>query len=311
MAASLLSAIQRLGRVTPMGGHLADRMSLMSCPLVRKLNAIDPNDARKETRPMQFETLKTERDGASFVIALNRPDRRNALSIRCMDEIAAAARRAESDAASRAVILTGGVEYFSAGADLTEAIKVKTASDGVEYFRRFHRLCEALETLGKPVLAAIEGFCMTGGLELTLACDIRVGAKGSTYAITSSRIGTVAGAGGTQRLPRIVGTANALEILFAAEPIPAEEAHRIGLINRLAPKGGALAEAKRMVQVYEKRAPLSLAFVKRAVHRGMQMDLASGLEFETFLVSAIYSTEDKQEGISAIFEKRDAKFKGR
>jgi enoyl-CoA hydratase/carnithine racemase len=260
---------------------------------------------------MQFETLKTERDGPNFIITLNRPDRRNALSIQCMDEIATATRSAESDAALRAVILTGGAEYFSAGADLTEATKVKTASDGVEYFRRFHRLCEALETLGKPVLAAIEGFCMTGGLELALACDIRVGGEGSIYAITSSRIGTVAGAGGTQRLPRIVGTANALEILFAAEPIPAEEAHRIGLINRLVPKGGALAEAKRLVQIYEKRAPLSLAFVKRAVHRGMQMDLASGLEFETFLVSAIYSTQDKQEGISAFLEKRDAKFTGR
>jgi len=260
---------------------------------------------------MQFETLKTEREGPSLVITLARPERRNALSIRCMDEIIAAARAAESDPATRTVILTGGTDYFSAGADLTEAIKVKTASDGVEYFRRFHRLCDALETLGKPVLAAIEGFCLTGGLELALACDIRVGAKGSTYAITSSRIGTVAGAGGTQRLPRIVGTANALEMLFAAEPISAEEAHLMGLINRLTPKGGALAEAKRMGQVYEKRAPLSLAFVKRAVHRGMQMDLASGLEFETFLVSSIYSTEDKQEGISAFLEKREAKFRGR
>jgi enoyl-CoA hydratase/carnithine racemase len=152
----------------------------MSCPLVRKLNAIGPNNVRKETRPMQFQTLKIEREGANFVITLNRPERRNALSIQCLDEIAAAVRGAESDADSRAVILSGGAEYFSAGADLTEAIKVKTSSDGVDYFRRFHRLCEALETLAKPVLAAIEGFCMTGGLELALACDIRVGAKGST-----------------------------------------------------------------------------------------------------------------------------------
>lgn len=260
---------------------------------------------------MTYETLKTGREGPSFVITLNRLERRNALSMQAMEEIMAAARAADSDAAIRAVILTGGSEYFSAGADLTEAIQVKTAAQGVDYFRRFHRLCDTLETLGKPVLAAIEGFCMTGGLEVALACDIRVGARGSSYAITSARIGTVPGAGGTQRLPRIVGTARALEVLFAAEPIDAEEAHRIGLINRMTPKGGALAEAKRMVQVYEKRAPLSLSFVKRAVHRGMQMDLASGLELETFLVSAIYCTEDKQEGISAFLEKRDAKFKGR
>jgi enoyl-CoA hydratase/carnithine racemase len=138
-----------------------------------------------------------------------------------------------------------------------------------------------------------------------------VGAEGSTFAVTSSRIGTVAGAGGTQRLPRIVGVAHALDILFSAEPIDAKEAHRIGLINRLAQKGGALDGAKALVNVYAQRAPLSLALVKRAVHRGMQMDLASGIELETFLVTTIYGTEDKQEGISAFLEKRTAQFKGR
>jgi enoyl-CoA hydratase/carnithine racemase len=152
---------------------------------------------------------------------------------------------------------------------------------------------------------------MTGGCELVLACDLRVGARGSTYAITSSRIGTVAGAGGTQRLPRIVGTPYALEILFAAEPFSAEDAYRMGLINRLTEKGGALTEAKKLVELYATRAPLSLALVKRAVRRGMQMDLASGLEFETFLVTTIYGTEDKQEGIGAFLEKRKADFKGR
>ncbi|MFV0295707.1 MAG: enoyl-CoA hydratase/isomerase family protein [Hyphomicrobiaceae bacterium] len=260
---------------------------------------------------MIYETLRTEMKGASLVITLHRPHRRNALSVQAMDEIMTAARCAETDDNVRSIILTGGPSYFSAGADLTEAIEVKGPSDGVAYFSRFHRLCETIETLRLPVIAAIEGFCMTGGLELALACDIRVGGKGSTYAITSARIGTVAGAGGTQRLPRVVGIPRALELLFAAEPIDADEAYRIGLINRLADKGEAVDAAAAMAKVYEQRAPLSLAFVKRAVHRGMQMDLASALEFETFLVSAVYSTEDKQEGISAFLEKRDAKFKGR
>jgi enoyl-CoA hydratase/carnithine racemase len=260
---------------------------------------------------MIYETIRTEQRGSSHVITLYRPQRRNALSIQAMEEIGLAARAAEGDQNVRSLILTGGASYFSAGADLNEAIEVKGAGDGVTYFGRFHKLCETLETLRLPVLAAIEGFCMTGGLELALACDIRVGAKGSSYAITSARIGTVAGAGGTQRLPRIVGVSRALEVLFAAEPIDADEAYRIGLINRLSEKGGALDEAVRMAAIYEKRAPLSLAFVKRAVHRGMQMDLASALELETFLVSAVYGTEDKQEGISAFLEKRDAKFRGR
>lgn len=260
---------------------------------------------------MSYETIRTERDGAAFVITFNRPARRNAVSTKAMDEIIAACREAEADDAIRGVILTGGVEYFSAGADLTEARAISGAAAGIAYFNRWHELNNTLETLRKPVIAAIEGFCMTGGCELALACDLRVAAKGSSFAITSSKIGTVAGAGGTQRLPRIVGPANALDIMFSAEPIGAEEAYRIGLINRLTEKGGALSEAKAMVKIYEQRAPLSLAFVKRTVHRGMQMDLASAIEFETFLVTAIYGTEDRLEGIGAFLEKRQAKFKGR
>jgi len=258
-----------------------------------------------------YQTLLVDRDGPACVITLNRPQRRNAISTEMMDEIVDVMREVDSDGAVRGVIITGGQEYFAAGADLNEALEIKTAEQGVDYFRRWHRVCDALETSKKPVIAAIEGFCMTGGCELVLACDLRIGARNSTYAITSARIGTVAGAGGTQRLPRIVGTAYALEILFAAEPFSADDAYRMGLINRLTDNGGTLAEAKRMVELYATRAPLSLALVKRAVHRGMQMDLASGLEFETFLVTTIYGTDDKREGISAFLEKRKADFKGR
>jgi enoyl-CoA hydratase/carnithine racemase len=175
----------------------------------------------------------------------------------------------------------------------------------------WHRLNSTLEKLVKPAIAAIEGFCMTGGCEMALACDLRVAGQGASFAITSSRIGTAAGAGGTQRLPRIVGMANALELMFSAEPIDAAEAHRIGLVNRLVLAGSAVNEAQAMVAVYEKHAPLSLALIKRAVHQGIQMDLASGLELETLLVTTIYGTEDKNEGISAFLEKREASFKGR
>jgi enoyl-CoA hydratase/carnithine racemase len=258
-----------------------------------------------------YNAIRVEKSGPTCIVTLNRPQVRNAVSIELMEELIDAMAALDSDADVSGVIITGGSEYFAAGADLNEALQVKTAEQGVDYFRRWHRVCDALEMSKKPVIAAIEGFCMTGGCELVLACDLRVGAAGSTYAITSARIGTVAGAGGTQRLPRIVGQAYALEILFAAEPFSAEDAYRMGLINRLTAKGGALAEAKLIVELYATRAPLSLALVKRAVHRGMQMDLASGLEFETFLVSTIYGTEDKQEGISAFLEKREASFKGR
>lgn len=260
---------------------------------------------------MASETIITERDGPSFVITFNRPDKRNALSLQTMDDIADAVKAAASIPEVRAIIFTGGEKVFSAGADLNEALEVKSVIDGDAFFGRANRLLAMIEIVDKPVLAAIEGFCMTGGCELALACDIRIGAKGSSYAVTSSRIGTVAGFGGTQRLPRIVGMSNALDMLFLGDPIAAEEAHRIGLINRLTEKGGALQEAKRLASIYEKRGPLSLAFAKRAVRRGMQMDQNSAIDLEFFMVNTIYGTEDKHEGIAAFLEKREAKFKGR
>ena len=260
---------------------------------------------------MTYDTILTQPAGPALIITLNRPDKRNAISVQMMDEITAALKAGEADPTVRAVIITGGGSFFAAGADLNEALQVKSAAQGIDYFKRWHRLTATIEELAKPVIAAVEGFCVTGGLELALACDLRVAGEGSTFSITSSKIGTVAGAGGTQRLPRIVGIAHALDILFAADPIDAREAHRIGLVNRLAPAGGALDAAKALVRVYEQRAPLSLALAKRAVRRGMQMDLASGIEFETFLVTTIYGTEDKREGISAFLEKRKPRFEGK
>ena len=260
---------------------------------------------------MAFETILTSQDGSSYVITLNRPERRNAFSVKMMEEIAAACHIAEEDLSVRGVIITGGTEYFSAGADLNEAMAIKSTKDGVDYMTNWERLNNTVERLEKPVLAAVEGFCMTGGWEFAMACDIRVASENATFALTSSRIGTVPGAGGTQRLPRLVGVGNALEILFSAEPISAKEAHRIGAVNRLTPAGGALTEAKAMVKVYEKRAPLSLAYAKRAVRAGIQMDQASAIEFERFLVTAVYGTADKNEGIGAFLEKREARFQGR
>ncbi|MBO0763109.1 MAG: enoyl-CoA hydratase/isomerase family protein [Hyphomicrobiaceae bacterium] len=259
---------------------------------------------------MSYQSILVRREGSTQVITLNRPQRRNAISLQMMAEIMAAAQEAEDVAAVRALVITGGSDCFSAGADLTEAIEVKTAADGLRYFGSLHRLNASLEALSKPVIAAIEGFCITGGCELALACDLRVAGEGATFAITSSRIGTVAGAGGTQRLPRIVGMANALELLFSAESMDATEALRIGLINGKTERGGALGRALAMAALYAERAPLSLAFAKRAVRRGMEMDLASGLELETYMVSCIYGTRDKGEGISAFLEKRKAEFKG-
>ncbi|MGC4395685.1 enoyl-CoA hydratase/isomerase family protein [Hydrogenophaga crocea] len=259
---------------------------------------------------MSYQTISTRKEGPAFVIELNRPERRNAVSEQMMDDIMAAFLEVEARKDVSAIVISGGKDYFSAGADLNEAFQVKTAQEGRRYFSHWHRLNDALEQSSKPVIAAIEGFCMTGGLELALAADLRVASENATFAITSARIGTVAGAGGTQRLPRVVGLANALDMLFAAEPIESVEALRIGLINRRVANGKTLETALAMARHYASRAPLALAFVKRAVHRGMQMDLTSAIEFETMLVTTVYGTADKAEGISAFLDKRTAQFKG-
>lgn len=252
-----------------------------------------------------------ERSGAACLIRLNRPDKRNAVSVAMMDAIAAAAAEADCDPEVRAIILTGGPECFSAGADLNEALAIGTEVEGRRYFSHWHRLLAALEATGKPVIAAIESFCLTGGLELALACDMRIAGQGASFGITSARIGTVPGAGGTQLLPRIVGVSKALELLFSAEPIDTDEAFRIGLLNRRTAKGGALAEAEQLVAVFAERAPLSLRHIKRAVREGIDRDLARGLELETEIVCEIYRSDDKREGIAAFLEKRQPRFTGR
>ena len=260
---------------------------------------------------MTFETIETDRDGGAFVLKLHRPDCRNAINLQLMDDVEAAIATASADPGVVGVIITGGDQYFSAGADLNEALQMMdTAAHRLSYTARWRRLNSVLETCPKPIIAAVEGFCITGGCELALACDIRVAGEGSRFAITSSRIGTVPGGGGTQRLPRIVGVGNALEILFSGDPIDAAHALRIGLVNRLAPAGQALAEAKAMVRVYEQRAPLSLQLLKRTVYAGIEMSLSAAIEFESFVVNTIAETRDRQEGITAFLEKRKPVFKG-
>lgn len=260
---------------------------------------------------MQYETLQVASEGPAAVVRLHRPEKRNAISFLMMDELETALTALDADEAVCGIVLTGGDDCFSTGMDLNAMRDVGTSAQFMDYMNRWRRLNEVIENHGKPIVAAIEGYCLTGGFELALACDLRVGAQGSQYGITSAKIGTVPGAGGTQRLPRIVGIANALDILFSAEFIDAARAKEIGILNRLVDKGAALAKAQEMVAVYATRAPLSLRYAKRAVYAGMQMPLADAIKFEAFVVSTIYQTEDKNEGVLSFLEKRAPRFKGR
>ena len=175
----------------------------------------------------------------------------------------------------------------------------------------FTELNRTIERLSKPVIAAINGHCMTGALEVALACDIRLAGTEAKFAITSSRIGTVAGAGGTQRLPRLVGIQRAKDILMGGEVFGAEAAKDYGLVLDVHAPGAVVDKAVERITVYAERAPLSVWFAKKAVNVGMQMDLEDALELEQSMVAHLYSTEDRIEGITAFLEKRTAKFKGK
>ncbi|MGQ7793611.1 enoyl-CoA hydratase/isomerase family protein [Faunimonas sp. B44] len=248
--------------------------------------------------------------GTTHVVTLDRPERRNAISHQLMRELADALQAAERDASCRSVIITGAPDFFSAGRDLKEAAKSSPA-EREEAKAAWRRVTDTIEGLKRPVVAAIEGHCLTGGLELALACDLRVAGAGASFGITSSRLGTIPGFGGTQRLPRLIGVSRALEILFSAEPIDVEEAYRIGLVNRKAARGEALAEALAMVRIYAERAPLSLATMKQVVRQGMGLDLAGALDLEQKLGAALTGTSDRAEGMAAFIEKRKPQFQGR
>jgi enoyl-CoA hydratase/carnithine racemase len=257
-----------------------------------------------------YSTIELTKEGPAAILRFNRPDKRNAINFEMIHEIEDALANLNDDSTVRGIIFTGGDKFFSAGMDLNTVKELGSPKKFTDFMNLWRRLNKAQEDNAKPIIAAIEGFCFTGGLELALACDLRVASKNATFAITSAKIGTVAGAGGTQRLPRIVGISNALEMLFSADPFDAEHAYRIGLINKKVENGQALAEAKKLVDLYSRRAPLSLRFVKRAVYGGMQMPLSEAIEFESFIVNTIYTTSDKIEGISAFLEKRPAQFRG-
>lgn len=257
----------------------------------------------------EFASLKAEQSQGALVIRMHRPDSRNAISFQMMEELAAAVNQGGADKSAAAIIITGGDQFFSSGRDLRE-VAASDIGGAARAAALWRELTDTMQTCPKPVIAAIEGHCLTGGLELALACDLRIAGEGASFAITSARLGTLPGFGATQRLPRLIGAARALELLFLANPIGVEDALRIGLINRKTSAGGALAESRELARVLIERAPLSLAAVKQAVYGGAFMPLSEALDLEAALAAPLSRSSDRLEGIRAFAEKRKPHFKG-
>lgn len=259
---------------------------------------------------MAYKTIKVERNGPAGIITLNRPDKLNALSQELIGEVVAALGELDVDEAVRGIVITGSAKAFSTGADLNDGIKMKTLPDTFRYQLHQRRLTEAIERNSKPVVAAVAGYCLTGGFELALACDIRIAAENAQFGVTSSKIGSVAGLGGTQRLPRLIGAGRAKELLFTADFIDAREADRIGLLNRVVPLEQLMPEALRLVSRFAERAPLSIWLMKRAVDVGMNVDLESALSFEGHCTALSFTTADRAEGWNSFLQKRPVRFTG-
>jgi len=261
--------------------------------------------------PPGSELVLLERRAEIALLTLNRAEKHNALSRELLDRLRVLIGDLGADASARVIVLTGNDRCFSTGMDLDDLSGIHAVADTQRALGVFRDANAAIERCPKPVIAAIAGWCLTGGLELALACDVRVAADTARFGITSARIGTVAGAGGTQRLPRLIGPGRAKEMLFSAEPIDAAEALRIGLVNRVAPAGCEVEAALEMARLFARRAPLGLWFAKSAVNVGLTMPLESALAFEMGLTAQLFTTEDRGEGLRAFLERREARFEGR
>jgi len=260
---------------------------------------------------MSFEHLLVERDGAVAVVTINRPKVLNALDTATLDELRRAILDLKQEEAVRALVLTGaGERSFVAGADIRE-LAAMTPIGGREHAIRGQHVFDLIEQMGKPVIAAINGFALGGGCELAMACTIRIAADTAKLGQPEINLGLIPGYAGTQRLARIVGKGRALELLLSGESIPAHEAHRIGLVNRVVPAGELMVEARKLAATLAAKAPVAMHYILEAVHRGLEMPLAQAEIFEATLFGLVSSTDDMREGTKAFLEKRQAAFKGR
>lgn len=245
------------------------------------------------------------------VVTVNRPDKLNALSRAVIEQLGHAVDRIAADSAIHAAIVTGaGAKAFVAGADINELASL-SAIEARAYAQRGQQVFRALETLNKPTVAAVNGYALGGGLELAMACTVRFASDNAKLGQPEVKLGIIPGYGGTQRLPRLVGRGRALEMLLAGDPISAEEAWRIGLVNAVVPQPELLNHCRAWLEKTLANAPLALGLVMESVDVGLNAGIEEGLRFEAAAFGVSAATEDRREGTRAFLEKRRAVFAGK
>jgi E-phenylitaconyl-CoA hydratase len=260
-------------------------------------------------------SLDITREAGVACLTLNRPDKRNAIDDATRDALAQALANLDADAATRVVILTGAGTAFCAGVDLTTPGNVAVQPAGpiaaASPVVTRPRLTAPLDAFSKPVIAALNGVAVGGGLEMALACDIRIAATGARFGLTEVKIGSLPGSGGTQRLVGAVGRAFAAQMLFTGELISAEQALAVGLVSELHAPEALMGRAFALAQIIAENAPLSLVAIKKALRAATDLPLAAGFELERALYGALTTTQDREEGRKAFREKRKPNFQGK
>jgi enoyl-CoA hydratase len=259
---------------------------------------------------MAFDNLLLERDGGVAVLTINRPQVLNALNRATLDELRRAALELQRDDSVRVIIVTGaGEKSFVAGADVKE-LSVLSPTSGREHALAGQHVFDVIENLGKPVIAAINGFALGGGCELAMACTLRLAADTARLGQPEVNLGILPGYGGTQRLPRLVGKGKALELILTGSAISAAEAERIGLVNRVVPAADLMPAARKLAGELARQAPTAMEYILSALHKGPEMPLAEGCVYEATLFGLVAATEDMREGTRAFLEKRKPEFTG-
>jgi len=297
-----------------MGGRVRRRSkrALTHMLTLNKVNrpGLKPPGVLPAPSPMTDETVLAERRGPVSLLTLNRPEKLNAMSLEMKEALIRALRTADADPAVRAIVLTGaGDKSFVAGADIAEF----SGRTGIDQWRMYERgtLYDAVERLETPAIAMINGYCFGGGLELAMACDIRIASDRATLGQTEINIGIVPGGGASQRLPRLVGLGTAMKLTLTGERIDAAEAQRIGLVDEVVPHARLERRAFDIADRIASKSALAVRLAKAAIRASARLPLDQGLRYEQSLFALAMSSEDKEEGVAAFLEKREAKWKDR
>lgn len=257
---------------------------------------------------MTFSNLFINREGSIVILTINRPEFLNALNTAVIEDLTMAIEMLEKDDSVNVIIITGSGKSFVAGADISE-MKSKTVSEAKTFSNLGSKLFRKIELMNKPVIAAVNGYALGGGCELAMACDIVIASDNAKFGQPETGLGIIPGYSGTQRLPRLVGVKKAKELIFTADIINAEEAERIGLLNKVVPCDQLISISLDLAKKIASKGQTSVKYAKNAINGGIEVDMDTGISIEENLFALCFASEDQKEGMSAFLEKRKPNFK--